>query len=109
MNNYDFVGFVPSRMDIAESVMYNFPQNVLFGKYGIKDGKNVFGTALYKPDLESLKQEEDKWSMKYINVYGSDSWLFIHYDSKLKSYRGEKYIDGASSGLAIGADWQMFF
>ena len=109
MNNHDFIGFVPHRMDIAESVMYHFPQNVLFGKRGVRDGKNVMGTALYEPNLESFKQEEDECSMKYQNAYGGDCWLLVTYDMAKKSYRGEKFINGKSVGISFGPEWKMFF
>jgi len=109
MNNHEFVGFVPKRMDIAESVMYYFPQNVLFGKFGTRNGVNVFGRALYEPDLETFKQEEGRCSMKYHNAYGGDGWLHITYDSGKKSYKGEKFINGESVGSAVGPEWKIFF
>ena len=109
MNNHDFVGFIPKRMDIAESIMFHFPQNVAFGKFGRKDGHNVFGTALYEPKLDTFEQEGEKYSMKYRNAYGGDSWLLVTYDSAGKSYRGEKFINGKSIGISFGTEWRMFF
>ena len=109
MHELDFVGFVPKRMDIAESIMFHFPQNVVFGKFGTRDGKNVFSTSLYKPDLDTYSEEGEKCSMKYLNAYGGDSWLLITYDSAKKSYKGEKFINGESVGMAFGPEWKMFF
>ena len=110
MKNHDFIGFVPYPLEIKERPELDvFPLNVLFGKFGTRNGKNVFGTALYKPNLESFKREENKCSMKYHNAYGGDCWLLVTYDLAKKSYRGEKFINGKSVGISDGLEWKMFF
>lgn len=110
MNNHDFIGFVPHPLEIKERPELSvFPLNVLFGKYGIKNDENVMGTALYNPDLESYKQEEEQYSMKYHNAYGGDCWLLVNYDSAKKSYKGEKFVNGEFAGMAFGSEWKMFF
>src|SRR3989338_2694714 len=109
MNNHDFVGFIPKRMDIAESIMFHFPQNVAFGKFGRKDGHNVFGTALYEPELDTFEQEGEKYSMKYRNAYGGDCWLRVIYDDEKKNWTGEKFVNGKSAWISFGAKWDMFF
>ncbi len=69
------------------------------------------GTALYEPSFESFKLEEEKYSMKYHNVYGGDCWLRITYNAGDGiTYHGEKFMNGKSVGMADGgADWKMFF
>jgi hypothetical protein len=110
MNNHDFIGFVPHPLEIEERPELNvFPLNVLFAKFGTKNGKNVIGTALYEPNLESFKREGEKYSMEYRNAYGGDCWLLVTYDSAEKSYKGEKFVNGKSVGMAFGKEWQMFF
>ena len=110
MNNHDFIGFVPHPLEITERPELNvFPLNVLFAKRGIKNGKNVMGTALYEPNLESFKREGKKCSMKYHNAYGDDCWLLVTHDLAKKSYRGEKFVNGKSVGISFGPEWKMFF
>lgn len=109
MDNHDFIGFVPHRMDIAESVMYHFPQNVLFASFCEKEGVLCMANAVYKPDLESLSEQDDTVSMRYLNDYGGNHWLVISYDSDKKTWKGEKFVNGESIGLAFGSQWNMFF
>lgn len=110
MNNHDFIGFVPHQLKIKERPELDvFPLNVAFAKFGTRNGKNVMGTALYEPNLESFKQEEDKCSMKYHNAYGGDCWLLVTYDLAGKSYTGEKFINGKSVGISFGPEWKIFF
>lgn len=85
-----------------------FPFNVLFAKLGTRNGKNVMGTALYEPNLESFKREEDECSMKYHNAYGGDCWLLVTYDLAKKSYRGEKFVNGKSVGISFGQNGRCF-
>ncbi|MFA6095211.1 MAG: hypothetical protein WC757_05030 [Candidatus Paceibacterota bacterium] len=110
MNNHDFIGFVPHPLEIKERPELDvFPFNVLFAKIGTRNGKNVMGTALYEPNLESFKREEDKCSMKYHNAYGGDCWLLVTYDLAKKSYMGEKFVNSKSVGISFGPEWKMFF
>ena len=110
MNNPDFIGFVPHPLEIKERPELDvFPLNVLFAKLGTRNGKNVMGTALYEPNLESFKREGKKCSMKYHNAYGDDCWLFVTHDLAKKSYRGEKFVNGKSVGISFGPEWKMFF
>ena len=110
MNNHDFIGFVPHPLEIkGRPELDVFPLNVLFAKLGTRNGKNVMGTALYDPSIESFKGEEEKYSMKYHNVYGGDCWLLVTYDLAKKSYRGEKFVNGKSVGISFGSEWKMFF
>jgi len=110
MNNRDFIGFVPYPLEIKERPELDvFPLNVVFAKFGKMYGKNVMGTALYEPDLESFKQEKDKCSMKYHNAFGGDCWLLVTYDLAEESYVGEKFINGKSVGMSFGQKWNIFF
>ena len=102
--------FVPAKLEIKEKPEFNFfPLNVLFMSFAIKNGVKVSGSAIYEPDLASLKKEENKHSMKYYNAYGGNSWLLITYDELKKSYHGDKFVNGNWSGGADGVQWNMFF
>ena len=75
-------GFAPCPLEIKERPELNvFPLDVLFMRYGTRDGKIITGTAIYDPDLETFKQEGEKCSMKYRNAYGGDCRLKIEYDA----------------------------
>lgn len=49
--------------------------------------------------------------MKYRNAYGGDCWLKITHDTgEGVKYRGEKFVNGESVGMADGGNnWDMFF
>jgi len=103
-------GFVPHRLEIKERPELNiFPFNVLFVQNKIVNGKTIVGSALYEPDLGSFKIYGEKRSMEYHNIYGGKSWLVIEYDVSEKSYLGKKIVNGESVGMAVGAQWNMFF
>ncbi len=104
------MGFVPYRLEIAgRPELNNFPLNVLFADFTLQNGERLFGSALYEPDLESFKKDGNEFTMKYRNKYGGDCWLCIAYDELKKSYRGEKFVNGKSTGSAYGIKWQGFF
>ena len=110
MNTHDFISFVPYPLEIKERPELDvFPLNVLFAKLGIRNGKNAMGTALYEPNLESFKREENKCSIEYYNIHGGKSRLVIEYDMLRKSYHGEKVVNGELAGMASGPEWKMFF
>ena len=111
MDNNDFIGFVPHLLEIEERPELNvFPLNVLFARWGIRNDVQIMGSALYEPDFTTFKQNGAESSMKYHNKYGGDCWLKITYNTeKGIKYRGEKYIDGKSVGMATGGHWQQFF
>ncbi len=103
-------GFIPHQLEITERPELSvFPFNVMFAKYKTEAGKTIMGSAVYEPDLASLKQEKDKWSMCYHNAYLGKSRLSIEYDLIKKSYLGKKFVNDALVGSAIGAEWKMFF
>ncbi|KKR58926.1 MAG: hypothetical protein UT97_C0020G0017 [Parcubacteria group bacterium GW2011_GWC2_40_31] len=105
-----FFGFVPHRLEIKEAPEFNdFPFNVLFSSFGMKDGARVRGSAVYNPDFSTFKKDGDKYSMQYRNGYEGDSWLRIDYDLEKKSWVGEKFVNGESAGMAFGSEWHMFF
>lgn len=104
------MGFVPHRLNIKERPELNiFPQNVLFASQGIRNGKNVFGDALYEPDLKSYTRKHNESSLNYHSVYGGNHWLVVKYDFLEKRYQGEKFVNGKSVGQAYGLKWEMFF
>jgi len=81
-----FFGFVPHRLEIKEAPELNdFPFNVLFSSFGMKDGARVMGSAVYNPDFSTFKKDGDKYSMQYRNGYEGDNWLRIDYDLEKKA------------------------
>lgn len=105
-----FFSFVPKRLEIeGRPELNNFPFNVLFGRNKSEDEEAIMASALYEPDIMSFKKDGNEWSMNYHNVYGGNSWLSIVYDEVKNSYVGTKFINGESSGMAFGGQWDMFF
>ncbi|HTE48380.1 MAG TPA: hypothetical protein VK675_00540 [Candidatus Paceibacterota bacterium] len=106
-----FFGFVPHRLEMKEFPEFNhFPFNVLFMRYGIRDGKRVSGSATYEPDFWTYRKKDNLCSMYYHNIYGGDAYLKISYDEKDERYTGEKFVNGKSVGSAhCVKDWNMFF
>jgi hypothetical protein len=102
--------FIPNCLEInGRPELAVFPFNVVFAKYKKENGQTVMGAAVYEPDLASLKKTGEIYSMEYNNIYGGKNWLVIEYDANLKSYLGNKYVNGKSAGQATGIDWKMFF
>jgi hypothetical protein len=112
-NNYKkgvAYSFIPSELQIENKPELNvFPLNVMFAKYKIENGKTIMGSSVYEPDLMSLRQSEDEWSMRYYNIYNNKNWLEIEYNLEKHTYYGHKFINGKSVGSADGIDWKMFF
>ncbi|MCX6789177.1 MAG: hypothetical protein NTZ42_01015, partial [Candidatus Gribaldobacteria bacterium] len=106
-----FYAFVPHRLEIASKPEWNnFPFNVVFMSFKIKDGKQISGTALYEPDFDTYQKDGCLNSMRYHNAYGGDCHLIITYDEEKKKYHGEKFVNGELVVSADGADnWRMFF
>ena len=103
--------FIPHRLEITGRPEWNnFPFNVLFMNYAIKDGQHITGTALYEPDFYTYRKDGHLSLMRYHNVYGGECYLIIAYDEKNKRYHGKKYVNGKSVGSADGGnDWKNFF
>ena len=102
--------FVPAKLEIEGKPEFDiFPLNVLFASFTVKDGIRIMGSAIYEPDLESLKKQGNEHSMKYYNAYGDNCWLLISYNKKEKRYHGDKFVNGNWSGGADGVEWNMFF
>ena len=97
--------------------LWVFPLNILFSKFrNESDGSLTMGSAVYEPDLSTLRQNGPVWSMSYRNLYGGDSYVVITLNTVELSYRGEKFVNGVSVGFAVGAvkndadkGWQVFF
>lgn len=105
-----FFGFVPHQLEIKDRPEFDvFPFNVLFMKCKVENERNITGTALYEPDLESFEVKDGVCSMYYHNVWGGKSWLVITYDPANRSYVGEKFVEEKSVGIATGVEWSMFF
>lgn len=106
----EFIGFVPHKLEVeGRPELNDLPFNILFGSYGTKDGVPVFGTALYEPNFATAEASTDLVRMEYRNAFGGNHWVMVEYNRAEKSYRGEKFVDGKSIGMAFGAAWQMFF
>ena len=106
-----FTGFTPHRLEIAWRPEWNnFPFNVLFMSWTVKDGQDIAGSAVYEPDFHTYLNKGNLSFMRYHNIYGSEDHLMIGYDAKNKLYHGEKFVNGESVGSAYGGDdWQQFF
>lgn len=111
IENGQLLSFIPHRLEIKEfPKLYHFPFNVLFANYTMKDGKQVFGSALYEPDFHTYKKDGHLSCMRYHNVYGGDCHLIITHNEENDGYHGEKFVDGKSVGLADGGNnWDLFF
>lgn len=106
-----FFSFIPHRLEIAgRPELNNFPLNVMFIGWTVRDGQRLSGTAIYEPEFHTHKKDGHLSSMKYRNAYGGDCHLVIAYDEKNKKYVGEKFVNGKLVGLATGGnDWKSFF
>lgn len=110
--NNGFTAFIPHQLEIEDkSELSNFPLNVLFASWTIRNGASIMGTALYEPDFATFKQNGAESSMEYHNKYGGDCWLKITHNAGAGiKYHGEKFVSGKSVGMADGGDnWKMFF
>ena len=110
MEQGTFFSFVPRRLEIEGlPELSDFPFNVLFMSFTAESGVKLSGSALYNPNFYTFKKNGSKLSMQYRNTYGGESWLLIDYDSKNKSWVGEKFVNGKSIGMAYGHEWNVFF
>lgn len=106
--NKNFIGFVPQHLAIeGRPELNNFPLNVLFAGFTVKDGIRLAGNARYEPDITSFKTDDSMETMMYKNAFGGNSWLKISFDGK--GYYGEKVVEGVSVGHACGPNWGIFF
>lgn len=103
-------GFIPKELQIEGRPELNvFPFNVLFMRFKQEGGKTISGSAVYNPNIDSLQQGVDKWSLRYNNAYGGNHWLIIEYDIVNKSYHGKKFVNGKCVGITDGLEWKGFF
>jgi hypothetical protein len=113
-NNLDpklrgFVGFIPKALKLeAKPELAVFPLNILIGRYTVRDGKHVLGTALYEPDLSSLAIDEyENLILNYNNRYDRRYFLKIIIEKGYNSRRCEKYREAENIGTAYGKlDWE---
>jgi hypothetical protein len=100
--------------------LWIFPLNILFSKFRVEsDGTHTMGSAIYDPDLSSLKTDEKESVMLYRNQYGGDGCVIITFDRVELTYRGDKYVNGELVGSAVGKikdgldgwdeGWKLFF
>lgn len=105
-----FYSFIPQRLTIKERPeLSNFPLNVMFASFIIKNGIQTMGSALYEPDFSTYLQVDKNSSMQYRNVYGGDSKILITYDRSNRSWEGRKFVKGKSIDIADGPNWKSFF
>lgn len=112
-------GFVPHRLYLeGKDELRVFPFNIMFQRFRTEDdGSHTSGTALYDPDLSTLRFSEHGMSMMYRDQYGGDSHVTITIDVQKWSYSGEKFVNGVCIGIADGRvngledekGWQLFF
>lgn len=104
------IGTIPERIDDPNLPhLYNFPASVLFLNHTEDKGRPVLGSARYRPELLSYRNEGDNASLKYHNVIGGKSWVTITYNSTTSKYAGEKYVDEELVGVENGLKWYEFF
>lgn len=104
-----FVGFVPKPLKLENKPELSvFPFNVLIGRYTVREGKQALGSALYEPDLSSLKIDASgNLIMNYKNRYDARYYLKIYLDKALKRRTCEKYREEELIALADGkVDWE---
>lgn len=103
-----FTGFVPHRLDLEERPeLSDFPLNVLFANFFVKEGYVHSASALYEPDLESYREHGEGRSLNYKNPYREEDELKITRTEK--GWSGEKVIHGETVLIANGVEWQGFF
>jgi hypothetical protein len=101
-------GFVPKRLAIEDRPeLDDFPFNVLYVNFFNRGGVNYSATALYSPDLESYRKEEEGRSLDYRNIYGEEDRLTI--TKKEEGWWGQKFIKDKWVLIAEGKEWNQFF
>ncbi|MFC1649568.1 hypothetical protein ACFL2C_02515 [Patescibacteria group bacterium] len=101
-------GFVPHRLEIEERPeLSDFPFNVLFVNFFLKDNKDFSATALYEPEIESYSVNKEEKSLDYRNIYGHEDLLTIV--KRKKSWSGVKVIKNERVLWADGPKWNLFF
>ncbi len=104
------IGTIPERIDDPNLPhLYNFPASVLFLNHTEDKGRPVLGSARYRPELLSYRNEADNASLKYHNVIGGKSWVTITYNSLTSKYSGEKFVNEELVGVENGLKWYEFF
>ena len=109
--------FIPEKLDpiAGKPGCELFPANVVFGGFLAEPLGNRLVTAVYEPDLSTLKAEGPLPSPKRISMtYRSRSnpiyWLTI---SRARNgvYTCEKFRRKTMTGMAIGpaGNWRVFF
>ena len=104
-----FIGFIPKPLGLVDKPELSvFPFNVLIGRYTIKEGKKIFGSVLYEPDLSSLVLDsENNLILIYRNRYDRRYFLKLSIDKMLKKRTCEKYKETELLGTAYGViDWE---
>ncbi|MCH7729897.1 hypothetical protein IID21_00040 [Patescibacteria group bacterium] len=100
--------FIPHNLNIEDRPELNdFPFNVLFVSYRKVKGVDISGTALYEPEIESYRGEEERYSLDYRNIYGRENLLIITKDED--KWEGIKIINDERVLIATGRNWKQFF
>lgn len=102
--------FIPNRLEIEEHPEIDvLPLNILFAKSKVQDGKLITGSALYSPDMSTLRLESDRIALTYQNPIDNSWIVVIEYDTKRKSWKGTKSAHGKDLILSSGITWEGFF
>jgi len=118
-NPASWIGYCPNRIEDDDSRMRCFSQNILFGRYIVRNGETVLAIALYEPDRASFsdKVENDHcsivMSMNYYNTHDRRAKIVmvanLSKDGVIK-YEAIKYFEDQWIGTAEGLDnWDRFF
>ena len=85
-----FVGFIPHRLEVEDRPeLSDFPLNVLFANCFKAGGVDFSADALYEPEIESFREEEDKKILDYRNIYNPEDLLTI--TKEVEKWVGGKY------------------
>jgi len=106
----NFFAFIPNRLEIKDRPeLTNFPLNVMFMGFAVRENSHISGTALYEPVISSFKEESELQAMLYKNIYGEESWLYIQHEPALTKWTGKKFVSKRRVGMAVGTEWNQFF
>ena len=102
--------FIPHTLKIINKPEIDFfPFNVIFSKYKTENNQLISGSVVYVPDLLSLQQNNNIYTMTYYNQYSTKHWLIIEYNKASKAYMGEKFVNGVKMFQTDAPDWKDFF
>ena len=102
--------FIPDRLEMAAHPEIDvLPLNILFAKSKVQDGKLVTCSALYSPDMSTLRVDAHRIALTYRNPIDNSWIVVIEYDTEHKSWKGTKSAQGKDLVFSFGNEWEGFF